>query len=278
MSRFLTYRPDIDGLRAIAVLPVVFFHAGIETFSGGYVGVDIFFVISGYLITSIILKEIAAGQFSIATFYRRRICRIFPALFFVLLVSIFFAGLFYTPQDFNKLGKSLYSVLLFFSNFHFLGTQGYFEREADLQLLLHTWSLSVEEQFYVVFPILLIFLKRYTKTTTNLVICSLTATSFVVAAFWTLTDSNFAFYASPLRFWELMLGSLLALNLPSKTKNKIYAELMAAIGLAMIAFSVFMYTEETRFPGLAALPACLGSLLIIYSGIYKRDFDIKITQ
>jgi peptidoglycan/LPS O-acetylase OafA/YrhL len=154
----MLYRKEIDGLRAIAVLPVIFFHAGFDWFSGGFVGVDVFFVISGYLITSIIFSEIKTGQFSIIAFYERRCRRILPALFFVILVCLSFAWLWMLPNTLLDFSKSLISVMLYVSNLYFRNDTGYFANVAEEKPLLHTWSLSVEEQYYLFFPLLTIFL------------------------------------------------------------------------------------------------------------------------
>jgi len=169
--RLTRYRPEIDGLRALAIIPVILFHAGFETFKGGFVGVDVFFVISGYLITGLILDEIKQGSFSIVRFYERRIRRILPALFFVCLVCIPFAWLWMLPSEFRDFSKSLAAVSLFVSNFYFWNKSGYFEAATELKPLLHTWSLAVEEQFYILFPLLLLLLyKRSTLTLLSVVI------------------------------------------------------------------------------------------------------------
>jgi peptidoglycan/LPS O-acetylase OafA/YrhL len=154
------YRPDVDGLRAVAVLPVVLFHAGVGGFPGGYVGVDVFFVISGYLITRILLRELECGDYSVLRFYARRVRRIFPALF-ALLAAVTAAGWFLLlPREYNDLGNALAAATFFYSNYHFMGETGYFAAPAETQPLLHTWSLAVEEQFYIVFPFLLWALAR----------------------------------------------------------------------------------------------------------------------
>jgi peptidoglycan/LPS O-acetylase OafA/YrhL len=158
------YRADIDGLRALAVVAVIFFHAGIPGFSGGFIGVDIFFVISGFLITSFILKEIHAGQFSIGKFYERRIRRIFPALYLVILFTTGVAAFLFDSETFQIFGKSLTATTLFGSNFLFVNAIGYFESDANNHPLLHTWSLAVEEQFYIIFPLLLIIINKFSKS------------------------------------------------------------------------------------------------------------------
>lgn len=154
------YRAEIDGLRALAVIPVIFFHAGFVAFSGGYVGVDVFFVISGYLITSIIYGEIQEGSFSIGRFYERRVRRIFPALILITIICIPFAWLWMMPDEFQEFGQSVAAVNLFSSNVLFWRQSGYFSHAAELKPLLHTWSLAVEEQFYVLFPLMLLVLSR----------------------------------------------------------------------------------------------------------------------
>ena len=159
------YRKDIDGLRTLAVLPVILFHGGFEWLSGGYIGVDIFFVISGYLITLIILKEKQAGNFSLINFYERRARRILPALFFVLFACLPFAWLWLLPHQLKELGESLLAVTTFSSNILFWQQSGYFAAEAELIPLLHTWSLAVEEQFYLLFPLVIILFWQWGKMT-----------------------------------------------------------------------------------------------------------------
>ena len=156
----MKYRPGIDGLRALAVLPVILFHAGFEWFSGGFVGVDIFFFISGYLITTIIISEMAEGKFSIVNFYERRARRIIPALFFVMAACLPFAWLWLTPIDLKDFGQSLIAVSIFISNTLFWWESGYFDTAAELKPLIHTWSLAVEEQYYILFPVFLILTWR----------------------------------------------------------------------------------------------------------------------
>ena len=159
----MNYRREIDGLRALAVLPVILFHAGFETFSGGFVGVDVFFVISGYLITTIILAELEQGRFSIVNFYERRARRILPALFLVMLVCIPFAWIWLLPSDMKDFSQSLIAVAIFASNILFWRESGYFDTAAELKPLLHTWSLAVEEQYYVLFPLFLMLFWKLGK-------------------------------------------------------------------------------------------------------------------
>ena len=159
----MKYRPEIDGLRALAVVPVILFHAGMQFFQGGFVGVDVFFVISGYLITSIILAEKEAGTFSLKTFYERRIRRILPALFFIMLCCIPFAYAWMMPSQMKSFGKSLYSVVLFVSNITFMEESDYFADLSEDKPLLHTWSLAVEEQYYILFPLFIMLFWRFGK-------------------------------------------------------------------------------------------------------------------
>ena len=163
MNNLFKYRPEIDGLRALAVLPVILFHAGYNNFEGGYVGVDIFFVISGYLISSIIIYEVELGKFSLKNFYERRARRILPALFSVILISAPFAWFILLPADLELFNNSAFSALTFWSNYIFYFEIDYFETSSRLKPLLHTWSLSIEEQFYIIFPILLLFFFKFKK-------------------------------------------------------------------------------------------------------------------
>jgi len=263
------YRPDIDGLRAIAVLSVLFFHTSIWRFTGGFVGVDIFFVISGYLITSIIAKDIVAGKFSFASFYERRMRRIFPALFFLISVCLLIAIFTFVPDDFTALAKEVLATTCFVSNFYFLrhsGSGGYFTFSSDLQTLLHTWSLAVEEQFYFLFPGLLLLLVRWKKRRTVQFLLALAIVSFALSIWLTRRHPSVAFYILPSRAWELLMGSLLALNLIPPPKLRPVRELAGIAGLALIACADFLFTSQTTFPGWSAFVPCSGACLIIYAG------------
>lgn len=263
------YRPDIDGLRAIAILPVVLFHARIGGFSGGFVGVDIFYVISGYLITSLIAHDIALGRFSVVSFYERRMRRIFPALFGVMGFCTVAACTLFSPKDLVDFGKSMVAATLFASNIFFkrqAGAYGYFDSTSDLQVLLHTWSLSVEEQFYLLFPTTLLLLTRWAKT--RLITClSVIAFGSFLASVWTTQHRPLtAFYIFIPRAWELLIGSLLALKAVPLLQRKTLREIAGLLGLGCIAVAVFMFSRDTAFPGLAVLLPCVGTWLIIYSG------------
>jgi len=263
------YRPEVDGMRALAVLSVLFFHAKISGFSGGFVGVDIFYVISGFLITSIILADLDRDRFSFVLFYERRMRRIFPALFTVVLFCVLAAGVVFVPKDFAAFGKSLIAATLFVSNVFFkreAGIDGYFDRSSDSQALLHTWSLSVEEQFYLLFPIGLILLIRWTKGRKARYLLSATVVSFAICIWATQYRSLSAFYMLVPRAWELLIGSLLAMKIVPPLKRRVARELLGLLGLGLIAWSIFMFTKDTPFPGLNAVFPCVGAWLIIYAG------------
>ncbi len=264
MSSSLSYRKDIDGLRAVAVLSVLFYHAGIGA-PGGFVGVDVFFVISGYLITGLILKDLAAGEFSLAQFWERRIRRIFPAMIFVVAASTVAGAFLLFPRDFADMGASLCAQALLSSNFHFCTKAGYFERAADFQPLLHTWSLAVEEQFYLLFPLLLLWVRRGKPGAMALVLSVLSALSFLLSVWWTSSAPDSNFYLLPSRAWELLMGSLLAV-IPARRGTRWVAELAAVTGLAAVAYAIFYYSDETRFPGVTALLPCGGAALVIWAG------------
>lgn len=269
LARSSQYRPDIDGLRAVAVLSVLFFHEKIKRVAGGFVGVDIFFVISGYLITSIIAKDIASGKFSFISFYERRLRRIFPALFFVLFGCTVIAAVLFTPEDFIAFAKETIATTCFVSNFYFLSqsaTGGYFANLSDLQTLLHTWSLAVEEQFYFLFPALLLLLWRWAKLRAVRWLAVLAVISFALGVWLTHRNPSAAFYLLPSRAWELLLGSLLALNAVPPIKIRFVREFAGIVGLALIACSDLLITDQMPFPGWIAFAPCFGAWLIIYAG------------
>ncbi len=262
------YRRDIDGLRAIAVVAVVLFHAHIGPFTGGFVGVDVFFVISGYLIVGIILDDIRGRQFSIAMFYERRVRRLFPALFVVLIACTIAGYLLFLPAEFAAFGRSVVATSAFASNFLFWHQAGYFDTPAELKPLLHTWSLAVEEQFYLVFPALLIVLSKYPNATkaTWLGVLAIALISFALSAGLVGSHPDAAFYLPHTRIWELMIGALLVCApIPAITTPRA-REAAALLGLVLIGASVSLYSPRTPFPGIAALPPCVGAALIIHAG------------
>lgn len=263
MSR---YRPDIDGLRAVAIVPVVLYHAGFSAFSGGFVGVDVFFVISGYLITSIILAEIDGGTFSLARFYERRIRRIFPAFFAVLAFCLLVSTWLLLPADLAAFAKSAEAATLFASNVIFGRASGYFDSGSELKPLLHTWSLAVEEQFYLLFPFSLIVVRRYLRRSYISIAIAVVLVSFVWSAFGVRYDREAAFYLAPSRAWELGIGALLAMGAIRAPHSRILCNGLAVAGLGLIAYSVFAYTGSTPFPGPAAVLPCAGTALLIVAG------------
>ncbi|MDL2403172.1 acyltransferase family protein [Rhizobium mayense] len=262
----MKYRPEIDGLRTMAVLPVVFFHSGLSGFSGGFIGVDIFFVISGFLITTLLEEELREGRFSIVGFYERRARRILPAIFFYLILTTIFAALLFLPSFFIDYAKSMVSVALFISNFYFWKFSGYFEDSALLRPLLHTWSLSVEEQFYIFMPLAMWLLNRWTGGLRLAVFAAVAAASFALSVYATDVAPTANFFLLPTRCWELLLGALLAIwgrqsTLPNPANN-----LLAIAGLSAILFAVFTYSAATPFPGLSAALPCMGAVILIYTG------------
>jgi peptidoglycan/LPS O-acetylase OafA/YrhL len=261
----LRYRPDIDGLRTIAVVPVVMYHANQFLFSGGFVGVDVFFVISGYLITGILLASIRNNSFSIADFYKRRIKRIFPALLLVIAATTLAAWLLLPPDRLVEYGKSLGFVTIFSSNFYFWKSVNYFSSDAHIKPLLHSWSLSVEEQFYIFYPILLYLLSK-TRLKLHLVLIAIGALSLALAVVLIRIAPGSAFYLLPPRAWELVIGGVLACGFPAQIRSGRIALMVAAVGLAMILLPVLFYTSATVFPGLAAVPPTLGAALLIWTG------------
>lgn len=258
----LRYRADIDGLRAIAVVAVVLFHVGLGPFTGGYVGVDVFFVISGFLISKGLLQELDGGRLSLVGFYERRVRRIFPALFVMLSVTFLAFSLILSHLDLIRLAKGVVATLAFASNILFFREAGYFAPAAELQPLLHTWSLAVEEQFYIVFPLILAALARFRRAT-GPVLIGITLASFLLSLWLTTKAPAFNFYLPFTRAWELMLGALLAAGLLPTARLKPAAGVLAVLALVLLIAPCFLYTAQTPFPGLAAIPPTLGSVLII---------------
>ncbi len=264
----MKYRSDIDGLRALAVLPVIIFHAGFTLFSGGYVGVDVFFVISGYLITSILFAELEEKRFSIVKFYERRARRILPALFCVLLVTIPFAWWVLLPSDMIDFAQSLVAVSAFSSNFLFWRETGYFAAASELKPLLHTWSLAIEEQYYFIFPLALAFLWRSSFRSVVGVLALVFFASLSLGHWASINKPDAAFFLLPTRAWELLVGVFCALILRYVkseifTENHKLANAASALGIALIIYSIFVFDDTVPFPGLPALVPTLGAGLII---------------
>lgn len=262
----MKYRADIDGLRCLAVVPVVLFHAGLSTFSGGYVGVDVFFVISGYLISGILRDEAENGRFSIINFYERRARRILPALFAVLVVTTVLALIFFLPSYLVEYAKSLAATAAFVSNLYFWKYSGYFESSALLRPLLHTWSLSVEEQFYIFMPLAVYGVHKFFGRRWLAVFGTIALLSLALSVYLTARGPTANFFLLPTRTWELLLGALLALRPPPRIRAQWAVDVLAICGLCLIASPIFVYTEATPFPGLTAVPPCLGAGILIYCG------------
>jgi peptidoglycan/LPS O-acetylase OafA/YrhL len=264
-ARGPNYRPYIDGLRAVAVMAVLFYHARIPGFSGGFVGVDIFFVISGYLITGIIHGELEQGRFAVLGFYDRRIRRIIPALVFMLIAVGMAATVILLPQDLAAYGRSALAALFSVSNFFFIRAGGYFAPVSELQPLLHTWSLGVEEQFYLVFPPSLALLFRYQRKAVIPVLCAVLLASLAISVVLTPVHPGVAFYSSPTRAWELMIGGILAVgSLPAISRP--LREIVSVAGATALVCAITLYNRATPFPGFAALLPCLGAAALLYAG------------
>jgi len=262
----MQYRPEIDGLRAIAVLSVIFFHAGFDLFSGGYIGVDIFFVLSGFLITTIILNEYCSESFSLLNFYERRARRILPALVFVLLVCLPFAWFLMLPQELKTFGQSLVSVATFSSNIYFWLKTGYFAPSAEELVLLHTWSLAVEEQFYVVFPVFMTLFLRYGMNRVFWLICIFVVLSLCFSEYLWRYSSAANFYLLPTRAWELLSGAIVAFlwkNRLFDSVNDKLASLISNLGFLAILFSIFYFDEKTPFPSFLSVIPILGACFVI---------------
>lgn len=269
------YRPEIDGLRALAVLPVVLFHSGISAFSGGFIGVDVFFLISGYLITGILLTESRRGTVSIRSFYERRIRRIAPALLVVLIASTFAAYLLLFPAQLVAFAKSMIGAELFVSNILFWRESGYFGAQAGVVPLLHTWSLAVEEQFYLVVPLLIWWLAPKPRILTAVILLAMVA-SFALNCVAVQLTPNAAFYLIPTRAWELLMGSTIALGLVKSPKSRAVAETTAAAGLALIIVAIAFLDETITFPGAWALLPTLGTGAFIVATQEVDTYAAKI--
>jgi peptidoglycan/LPS O-acetylase OafA/YrhL len=264
------YRADIDGLRAIAVLSVLVFHAFPEWLSGGFIGVDVFFIISGYLISTIVFENINKQRFSFLEFYSRRINRIFPALFVVLIFSYGFGWLHLLADDFAQLGKHIAGGAGFISNLVLWSESGYFDKAAELKPLLHLWSLGIEEQFYFVWPLAIWFISRWPKKVLPFIL-AITFISFGLNVFYTNTNPVATFYSPFTRFWELLIGSLLAyitvyrLPVLHAIQAK-YQSIFSSLGLVLILAGAFILNQKSSFPGWWALMPTAGSALVIGAG------------
>jgi peptidoglycan/LPS O-acetylase OafA/YrhL len=260
----MKYRADIDGLRALAVTPVLFYHAGIPGFPGGFVGVDIFFVISGYLICGMIDDDIRKGSFSLSNFYKRRILRILPALFVMFLVTSVLAYLYCLPVELEDYSKSLASAVGSVSNVYFAATAGYFDAPAATKPLLHTWSLGVEEQFYLVVPLLMLFAYRVVPKRAKLMFAAVAALSFAAAFAVSYRNTTFAFYLTPFRAWELALGALLSIKFIPAPKTDFGKNACGTIGMLLLVGAIFLGSSSAPLLLMTSL-ASIGATLVIAS-------------
>lgn len=262
----MKYRSDIAGLRAVAVLPILLFHAGVNALPGGFIGVDVFFVISGFLITSIICHEMDAGVFSQIEFYRRRVARIVPALSLVLISTLIAGYFLLLPFEMRDLGKSVASAALFVSNFFFMFKADYFGGAAESKPLLHTWSLAVEEQFYIFYPIGIYIIKRWAAKMLKPALCIGVLSSLALAFLLNYIKPDAAFYLIPSRAWELGAGGLIALNFFPAIRSRFAKQVIAVGGLAAIILGCFLVTSELPFPAPWALVPVIGTVLLIAYG------------
>lgn len=266
----MNYRVEIDGLRAVAVVPVVLFHAGIPLFSGGFVGVDVFFVISGYLIAGIILSELELGRFSLLAFYERRARRIFPALFLVIFSTAVMAWFWLPPSEMKDFSQSLIAVSIFSSNILFWLESGYWDTASELKPLLHTWSLAVEEQYYLLFPIFLMAMWRFGKRWLIGTFIFLAVVSLMASHWGAYHKPVATFYLLPTRGWEIAIGALIAFYffLGKKSNHRVdthlwISETLGFLGFLMIGYGVFVFDEATPFPSFYTLVPTIGTGLII---------------
>lgn len=260
------YRPDIDGLRALAVIAVLFFHLSFNGFAGGFVGVDIFFVISGFLITQLIIRDIEAGSFSLLHFFERRIRRLVPALLAMLAASLAAGALLFLPMDWAKMARNAASAGAFLSNISYWLQIDYFDGDAQARALLHTWSLGVEEQFYLTFPLVLLACARFGRIGLIRVTAGIAVLSFAASVWMTGVDQAGAFYLLPFRGWEFLLGSLFALGGHQPARSRLLRALAGIAGIALIGYSIFTFDDMTVFPGASALIPCIGTLLLLLAG------------
>lgn len=266
-ARGSRYRHDIDGLRAVAILPVLLVHAHVSGFGGGYVGVDVFFVISGYLITGIVAREVREGRFSLSRFYERRVRRIFPALIMMLAAVAVAAYLSLLPEQLEDLSRSFSATTLFGSNIFFYRGLGYFDGSSDLKPLLHTWSLGVEEQFYIFFPLYLAVAFRLFRARIVAITALVAVASLAFAVWATVHHPKAAFYLAPFRAHELLLGALVSLGAFPPLSRAWMRHTLSLAGVGMIVWAVVGYSIDTSFPGLYALVPCVGAALVIHAGV-----------
>ena len=260
----MKYKAHVDGLRALSIIPVILYHLDLTLFSGGFIGVDIFFVISGFLITSIIIDEFKLNKFSLLKFYERRIRRIIPILFFVIFVTSITSLILLSPKQILELNKSIISALFFFSNIFFWMQDGYFTAPSEEKQLLHTWSLSIEEQYYIFFPILFLIFFRKHKFFLFAIIISVFLISFFLSNYASKYHPSANFFLLPFRIWEILAGSLVAFLLHKNETKK--SNFLSIIGFLLIILSIFFFSEKTPTPSFYTFIPILGvGLILIYS-------------
>jgi peptidoglycan/LPS O-acetylase OafA/YrhL len=260
----LKYRPEVDGLRAVAVMCVVFFHVGFAWMPGGFVGVDVFFVISGYLITRMIMTDIGTGSFSYATFYGRRVRRLGPAFLATVFLTLAASAVLFTPQDLARLGKEALSVAVGIANGYYWQHSGYFEAGASVRPLLHTWSLAVEEQYYLFWPALLVLTsKRLGPRALFVCLALLALASLLSSEYFVVKNRDAVFFLTPFRIWEFFVGGLIFWCPNWSIRNKLGGDVLTAGGLAMIVYSAATYKSTQVFPGFSALLPCVGAMFVI---------------
>ena len=268
----MNYRPEIDGLRALAVIPVIFFHAGFENFKGGFIGVDIFFVISGYLISSIIIEEKLSDKFALINFYERRARRILPALFFVMIVSIPFSWFWMLSDELILFSKSLIFIPSFISNILFWQSSGYFQVSSEINPLLHTWSLAIEEQFYLIFPITIIIFWRLGIVRISKIFFILMLISLILSQWGAYNKPSANFFLLPTRAWEILLGVIVSIYMIKK--KIIYNSLtntLSLIGIFILLISFIYFDKNTPHPSFYTLIPAIGTVLII---LYSNESSI----
>ncbi|MBV8890175.1 MAG: acyltransferase [Alphaproteobacteria bacterium] len=271
----MNYRADIDGLRAVAVVPVLLFHAGIGGFRGGYVGVDVFFVISGFVITGSLLNDIAKGRFSIARFYERRARRILPALLTVILLAGAAASGIFLPPYIEEYGQSATAALLFISNIYIWLDSGYFAQAAQMRPLLHTWSLGVEEQFYLVMPLAFYVVFRFLRRRWLPVFGAIAGLSLALSIVGASKAPTASFFLLPTRAWELLFGALLAFG-GLEAPRAWFANLLSLAGIIAIGVAIGSFDANTPYPGANALFPCLGAVALIYAGTDPRTYVARL--
>lgn len=265
----ICYRPDVDGLRAIAILAVLLFHIDSSILPSGFIGVDIFFVISGYLITSIILGEVQANTFSLKKFYERRILRLLPALLLVLFFVSAFSYFFFLPNEFKNLGRHIFSGAIFISNFTLSGESGYFDSAAEFKPLMHLWSLAIEEQYYLIFPLVLLVFFKISRNVFLLILIALLL-SFFCNLLAIEADPSGSFFMPQFRFWEILAGSLVAVLSGQNQRSEDFKlnrlklqSVYSVVGVILLVLG-FLYIDKTKlFPGWWALLPCIGTSLIL---------------